>query len=134
MCAYVEQITLILVSKINFWQIPLMLAYIYATLKNLCYKNESCFYFSLLTWRNYSAAWIMWNSLHLAPFRATRSKPNPFTASWLEFGSIHLRTKKSTTDNCMACKHILSVFAVLGYLNEMSCLNLDKHRFTVQAT
>lgn len=34
--AYVEQTILILVSKINLWQIPLMLAYIYATLKNLC--------------------------------------------------------------------------------------------------
>lgn len=32
----------------------------------------------------------------------------------------------------MTCKHILSVLAVLGYLKEMSCLNLDKHRFTVE--
>lgn len=35
LCAYVEQITMILVSKINLWQIPLMLTCNYATLKNL---------------------------------------------------------------------------------------------------
>lgn len=48
LCAYVEQITMILVSKINLWQIPLMLTYNYVTLKkSLLGEWVMCLLFSI---------------------------------------------------------------------------------------
>lgn len=61
LCACLKQITPIIVNNINLWHIPLML-YMSMPLKILCQENELCYYYSPLTWRNYSTVLIMWNS------------------------------------------------------------------------
>lgn len=80
----------------------------------------------------YSSALIMQNSLHWFPSELQDQKLTlSLRLSWnLE---VSIWEQKKALRIMLWLVNIYYLFAVLDCLKEMSCLNFDKHRFTVHA-